>query len=229
MSSEVAGRRRRPGGAGRGRLHPVSARRPREGAGSGGGACGQRGNRRCGFRCRSCRGWRRGGSSVRCSRGRRAKRAGRGAARPPGRVERRIEPPVPEDRAAQAPRIRMFRVGDPGADPAFNLFARRPARAPAVAQGSQPVAEAAHVLLRQVPPPARQQHEAEERRRRAGLQNSRLLRMEPQAAAFQEGRDAGFRWLLLRLPGEKRSTPRRLPLSRLTPSSKHRARSASRS
>ena len=77
------------------------ARWPREAAGSGRRACGQPGIRCCrsGLRWCSCCGWRSGGSSVGCSRSRRATRARRGTVRPPGRVE----PPAPKDGPAQVP------------------------------------------------------------------------------------------------------------------------------
>ena len=108
------------------------SRRPREDAGSGGGACGQYGNRCCcsGSRRCSCCGWRTGGSSVCCSRNRRATRGIRGAARLPGRVE----PSAPKDRLAQAPRISMLGMGGPRGHTPLNLVARYRARAPPVPQ-----------------------------------------------------------------------------------------------
>ncbi len=54
------------------------------------------------------------------SRSRRAGHANRGTARP----QRRVEPSGAEDRMAQAPRIGMRGVRDPGADAGVDVFLR---------------------------------------------------------------------------------------------------------
>ena len=84
----------------------------------------------------------------------------------------------------------MFRVGDPRADPAFDLPAGHGSVAPPVAQAPQAVAEAAHVRVGQAAPAAGEEDEAQEFGWLFRLHDHGLARMEAQAAAFQEAGDA---------------------------------------
>ena len=144
-------------------------RRDRDRDGSGSGAYGKRGTRCCcsGCRFRSCCGSPNGGSSVCCSRNRRAEHAcDRGTARllrttgnhgrtgfrhwwREGGIARGIEHPVAKDRMPQPPTVGVLRMGDPGPDALPHLLFRHGAGTPAIPQTSQPVAEAAHIRLRQ--------------------------------------------------------------------------------
>ena len=113
-----------------------------------------------------------------------------GRSGPRDRPAARREPPVPEGRAARPPRVGMRRVRHPGANSLLHLPARDRPGPPAVAQPAQPVAEAAHALLRQPPAAAGAQLEAEERRRRRRGRHVRLGRVQRQAPAREERRRA---------------------------------------
>ena len=145
---------------------PSRTPRPSGTASSGHGTCGQPGIRcrRSGFRWASGCGLPSGGSSVRCSRNRRATPTGRGTVRLPDR----LKVPAQKNRMAQAPSVRMSGMGHPCPPSLYLLASHRP-MAPAVAQSAQAVAEAAHVLLRQVSVRVEQKHETEKKGRCAGL------------------------------------------------------------
>ena len=84
----------------------------------------------------------------------------------------------------------MFGMGNPRSDALFDLLADHRSPAPTVAQPPQPIAEAAHVVLRQPAMATRQENEAEKDSRRTGLRYMRLLGVQAQAAAFEEAGDA---------------------------------------
>ena len=84
-----------------------------------------------------------------------------GRSGPRDRLPARREPPVPEDRAAQPPRVGMRRVRHPGANSLLHFPSCDGARPPAVAEPAQAVAEAPHVRRRQPTTPARPQLEPE--------------------------------------------------------------------
>ena len=127
------------------------------------GACSKRGNPGCCSGCRRC---------SCCARP--------GAGQAPGPAAREREPPVPEDRAAQPPRVGVRRVRHPGANPLLHFAPRDAARPPAVTEAAQAVAEPPHVRLRQPSTPDRPQLEPEERRRGRRRRHVRLLRVQRQ-------------------------------------------------
>ena len=84
----------------------------------------------------------------------------------------------------------MVRVRDPRLYALFDLLAGHGAVPPTVPQAPQPVAETAHVLLREAPAAARQQNEPQEGGRLADGSDVRLERVQAQAAAFEKPLDA---------------------------------------
>ena len=84
-----------------------------------------------------------------CSRNRRGRPGDKGPFRLQGAW---LEPAALEDRMAQAPRICMLCVRDPGADAGTDVAGLDSAGAPLIAKATQSVSEAPHVVLGQHPP-----------------------------------------------------------------------------
>ena len=98
----------------------------------------------------------------------------------------RIEPAAPEDRMAQAPRVGIPGVRDPGAHTRFDIAKFGSTRSPLVAKSAQAIAEPAHGVLGQAAMAIRVQLEAEELGRSSAGQDHGLARMQPEPAANEK-------------------------------------------
>jgi hypothetical protein len=78
-------------------------------------------------------------------------------------------------------------MSDPCLHARFDIAALDLAVTPAVAQSTQPVAEAPDIVFGQAPPPIRQENSAQEFRRIACRRDERLARMQTEAATRRKG------------------------------------------
>ena len=95
----------------------------------------------------------------------------------------RIEPTALEDRVAQAPRICMFSVSDPGSHARLDIANPNGSCPPVVAEAAQTIAEAPHVVLREAAMPVVTENEAKELRWLAARQDHGLTRVKLEPTA----------------------------------------------